>query len=127
VRNCLPPVPSDLLDRRATESFVRRRLWSLSLSLRFPPSLRAEPGCVARAAVGVCKRSGAEQPGKPPSEEELQASLEMARSTVGDHSASSKSGARKFDLQALWSMAQGRFPGIIAARQTVDSATACAQ
>ncbi len=122
MRNCVPPVPSDLLDHRATGSFVCRRLWSLSLGL-----FSRHRGVLSLAATlallwGTASASAQSQPGKPPSEEELQESLQMARSTVGDHSASSKSGARKFDLQALWSMAQGRFPGIIAARQTVDSA-----
>ncbi len=122
MRNCLPPVPSDLLDRRATESVVRHRLWSLSLYLRSRHRCVLSLAALLALLWGSASALAQSQPGKPPSEEELQASLEMARSTVGDHSASSKSGARKFDLQALWSMAQGRFPGIIAARQTVDSA-----
>ncbi len=122
MRNCLPPVPSDLLDRRATESVVRHRLRSLSLYLRSRHRCVLSLAALLALLWGSASALAQSQPGKPPSEEELQASLEMARSTVGDHSASSKSGARKFDLQALWSMAQGRFPGIIAARQTVDSA-----
>ena len=122
MRNCLPPVPSDLLDRRATESVVRHRLRSLSLYLRSRHRCALSLAALLALLWGSASALAQSQPGKPPSEEELQASLEMARSTVGDHSASSKSGARKFDLQALWSMAQGRFPGIIAARQTVDSA-----
>ena len=88
---------------------------------------RTGTGLVLSLVTAACLLWGSSavaggKPGQPLTEEEMRESLEIARQTVGDHSVSSKSGGRKLDLQALWSMAQGRFPGILAAKQTVESA-----
>ncbi len=97
---------------RSTDHRGRRRglcgLWSVLL--------------LSAWLLGGSWAAAAGKPGQPLTEEEMRESLEIARQTVGDHSVSSKSGGRKLDLQALWSMAQGRFPGILAAKQTVESA-----
>jgi len=58
---------------------------------------------------------------KPMSDLEMREAMAIARSTLGNRAAKPGSG-RRLDLLTLWSMAEGRFPGLIAARRGIDAA-----
>lgn len=72
-------------------------------------------------AVGLFVSSLASAQLKPMTSAELRDALETAKATMGD-AAADKKGVRQLDLLALWSLAESRFPGLIAARRTIDAA-----
>ena len=56
---------------------------------------------------------------KMPSDKEMEETLAIARHAVGKPV---DKAARKLDLPSLWSLAEGRFPGLLAARRNIESA-----
>lgn len=56
---------------------------------------------------------------KPLSPEEFGKTLEIVKATVGPTTGAP---AKKLDLPALWALAERRFPGLLAARRSVDAA-----
>ncbi len=72
-------------------------------------------------ALGLFVSSLASAQLKPMTSAELRDALETAKATMRSSSADPK-GVRQLDLAALWSLAESRFPGLIAARRTIDAA-----
>ncbi len=56
---------------------------------------------------------------KPLSEKELQETLAIAKTAVGE---AKPKNVRKLDLPSLWALAEGRFPGLLAARRNIEAA-----
>lgn len=72
-------------------------------------------------ALGLFVSSLASAQLAPMTSAELRDALETAKATMRSSSADPK-GVRQLDLAALWSMAESRFPGLLAARRTIDAA-----
>jgi outer membrane protein TolC len=62
---------------------------------------------------------GARAQVKPLSEKEMAETLALAKATVGK--AASKT-VQRLDLVQLWALAEGRFPGLVAARRNIEAA-----
>lgn len=87
--------------------------------LLFRRCVYAVVACLLGLSLETGETRGARAQVKPLSEKEMAETLALAKATVGK--AASKT-VQRLDLVQLWALAEGRFPGLVAARRNIEAA-----